>query len=47
MAKDKYISFRLIESEAKILDDLAKSAKVDRSKFIRSRIFSPKNKDAA
>jgi Ribbon-helix-helix protein, copG family len=43
--KDKYISFRLLLSEVSELDELAKKEKLDRSKFIRSRIFS--QKDAA
>jgi hypothetical protein len=40
--KDKYVSFRLLLSEVKDLDAMAQSENLDRSKFIRSRIFSKK-----
>jgi hypothetical protein len=40
--KDKYVSFRLLLSEVVELDAMAQSKNLDRSKFIRSRIFSKK-----
>ncbi|MFZ4728958.1 MAG: hypothetical protein ACOYMQ_09905 [Pseudanabaena sp.] len=40
--KDKYVSFRLLLSEASELDAMAQSENLDRSKFIRSRIFTNK-----
>lgn len=43
--KDKYVSFRLLLSEVSELDAMAQSENLDRSKFIRSKIFS--KKDAA
>jgi hypothetical protein len=40
--KDKYVSFRLLLSEVVELDAMAQSKNLDRSKFIRSRIFAHK-----
>ena len=40
--KDKYISFRLLQKEVSELDAMAQSENLDRSKFIRSKIFAHK-----
>jgi hypothetical protein len=40
--KDRYISFRLLLSEVVELDAMAQSKNLDRSKFIRSKIFTNK-----
>jgi hypothetical protein len=40
--KDRYISFRLLLSEVVELDAMAQSKNLDRSKFIRSKIFNKK-----
>jgi hypothetical protein len=40
--KDRYISFRLLRKEVSELDAMAQSENLDRSKFIRSKIFTNK-----
>ena len=40
--KDRYVSFRLLLSEVSELDAMAQSENLDRSKFIRSKIFAHK-----
>ncbi len=40
--KDRYVSFRLLLSEVVELDTMAQSENLDRSKFIRSKIFAHK-----
>jgi hypothetical protein len=42
LRKDRYVSFRLLRKEVSKLDAMAKSENLDRSKFIRSKIFSKK-----
>ncbi len=42
LRKDKYVSFRLLLSEVSELDAMAQSENLDRSKFIRSKIFAHK-----
>ena len=37
--RDKFFKVRLLSSEVAALDELAKAENLDRSKFIRSRIF--------
>jgi len=40
--KTSFVSFRLLFSEVEELDAMARSKNLDRSKFIRSRIFHKK-----
>ena len=42
LRKDRYVSFRLLRKEVSELDAMAQSENLDRSKFIRSRIFDNK-----
>ncbi|BBC27233.1 hypothetical protein [Pseudanabaena sp. ABRG5-3] len=45
--KDKYVSFRLLLSEVSELKSMAQAENKNVSCYIRSRIFSPKNVNAA
>ena len=44
--RDKYFKFRLLLEEVQELKEMAKAENLDPSKFVRSRIFTPKIKAA-